>query len=391
MGRFPPIPATICPSDRGSFDPDCLQAQNPPRLRLWGLLAIGRKAVADQPEGGRHVVTALVVDRSPVPLIVIPSLDEAAHIRRIVEQMSDAVGRHGGSVVVADGGSTDGTRAIVAEIAARDERVRLLHNPRRCQAAGINQAVDVHGSGHTHLIRVDAHSLYPDDFVDVLLAEAAATGAASVVVGMVALGEALLQRLCALTQNARIGNGGSRHRRRGDGAYVDHGHHALMDLTAFRAVGGYDPDFTHNEDAELDHRLQAAGYRIWLTGRTVIGYLPRTSLTGLARQYFNFGRGRARNFLKHRSRPRLRQVAVIAVLPILGASYLAPVHPAFALPAILWAGVVALGGAALALSSRSPLALLSGPLAVLMHTCWSLGFWSCVLRPPRPVPQPEAA
>jgi hypothetical protein len=67
------------------------------------------------------------------------------------------------------------------------------------------------------------------------------------------------------------------HRARGQGAFVDHGHHALMSIAAFRAVGGYDPDFAHNEDAELDHRLRAAGYDIWLTGA------PRSPISRAAR------------------------------------------------------------------------------------------------------------
>jgi hypothetical protein len=66
--------------------------------------------------------------------------------------------------------------------------LRLLDNPARRQASAVNAAVAAYGQGHTHLIRVDAHSLYPDDFVDVLLAEALATRAASVVVGMIAGG-----------------------------------------------------------------------------------------------------------------------------------------------------------------------------------------------------------
>jgi glycosyltransferase involved in cell wall biosynthesis len=242
--------------------------------------------------------------QSAVPLIVIPCLNEAEHIARVTQQMLAAVARHGGLVVVVDGGSTDGTRAIVADLAREFDLLRLLDNPARRQASAINAAVAAYGQAHTHLIRVDAHSLYPDDFVDVLLAEALATRAASVVVGMIAAGEQGLQRLNAETQNARIGNGGSAHRARGQGEFVDHGHHALMEIAAFRAVGGYDPDFAHNEDAELDHRLRAAGHDIWLTARTAITYFPRSALPALARQYFNFGRGRAANILKHRARPR---------------------------------------------------------------------------------------
>jgi glycosyltransferase involved in cell wall biosynthesis len=321
--------------------------------------------------------------QSAVPLIVIPCLNEAEHIARVTQQMLAAAARHGGLVVVVDGGSTDGTRAIVADLAREFDLLRLLDNPARRQASAVNAAVAAYGQGHTHLIRVDAHSLYPDDFVDVLLAEALATRAASVVVGMIAAGEQGLQRLNAETQNARIGNGGSAHRARGQGEFVDHGHHALMEIAAFRAVGGYDPDFAHNEDAEFDHRLRAAGHDIWLTARTAITYFPRSALPALARQYFNFGRGRAANILKHRARPRLRQLAVISVGPMLLAAWLAPLAFALSLPALLWGGLVLAGGTLRALSRRSAFLLLSGPVAMLMHLCWSMGFWSRVILPIR--------
>jgi glycosyltransferase involved in cell wall biosynthesis len=327
-----------------------------------------------------------VPDHKPqhaVPLVVIPCLNEAEHIARVAQQMLAAVLPHGGHVVVVDGGSTDGSRFIVADLARHNDRLRLLDNPARRQASAVNAAVAAFGHGHTHLIRVDAHSLYPDDFVDVLLVEAQATRAASVVVGMIAAGEAGLQRLNAATQNARIGNGGSAHRERGTGAFVDHGHHALIEIAAFREVGGYDPDFAHNEDAELDHRLRAAGHDIWLTGRTAITYFPRRALPALARQYFNFGRGRAANVLKHRARPRLRQLAVIAVGPVLLAAWLAPAVFALAVPAMAWGGLTLAGGAAQAVAARSSLLLLAGPVAMLMHLCWSMGFWSRVLLPAR--------
>jgi GT2 family glycosyltransferase len=321
--------------------------------------------------------------RPAVPLVVIPCLNEATHIARVTQQMLAQVAPFAGHVVVVDGGSTDGTRSIVADLAGEHDALRLLDNPAIRQASAINAAVAAYGHAHSHLIRVDAHSLYPDDFVAVLLAEAQATRAASVVVGMIAAGEAGLQRLNAETQNARIGNGGSAHRARGQGAFVDHGHHALMEIAAFRAVGGYDPDFAHNEDAELDHRLRAAGYDIWLTACTAITYFPRSALPALARQYFNFGRGRAANLLKHRARPRMRQLAVISVGPMLLAAWLAPLLFALSLPALLWGGLVLAGGTAQALSRRSALLLLSGPVAMLMHLCWSMGFWSRVVVPIR--------
>jgi glycosyltransferase involved in cell wall biosynthesis len=140
--------------------------------------------------------------QGPIPLVVIPCLNEAEHVARVATQMCAAVARFGGRVVIVDGGSTDGTRAIAADLARGSGCLHLLDNPARRQASAVNAAVAAFGAGHTHLIRVDAHSLYPDDFIDILLAEAIGTGAASVVVGMIAAGEGALQRLNAETQNA---------------------------------------------------------------------------------------------------------------------------------------------------------------------------------------------
>ncbi|MEL6681957.1 MAG: glycosyltransferase family 2 protein [Pseudomonadota bacterium] len=319
-------------------------------------------------------------DHSFDPLVVVPCLNEAEHIAGLLEQLNVSVTRLGGRIVVVDGGSTDGTLDIIARYVATHPQISLLHNPQRLQSAGINMAVAQDGGHATHLIRVDAHATYPDDFCDVLMQQAQSVYADSIVVSMIAEGKRLVQRINAATQNASFGNGGASHRNRPSGAYVTHGHHALIKLDAFRAVGGYDPSFAHNEDAELDYRLRQAGSRIWLTNATQMTYHPRTSLTAVARQYFNFGAGRARNLLKHRVRPQLRQAKVIMVAPAVLMIILVPLHWVFAGPAILWAGYCLFSGLRMAFQQRDPLLSLCGAAAMIMHLAWSLGFWLKVLR-----------
>lgn len=315
-------------------------------------------------------------------LIVVPTLNEAAHIAQVITGITPFLARRlaqaaPARLVIVDGGSDDGTRDIVKDrIAAFPQfDIRLLDNPARLQSAGVNLASATFGTGMDWLIRLDAHSAYPDDYADVLLREAGRTGAESVVVAMTAIGTTPMQRAIALAQNTRLGNGGSAHRSGTAGRFVDHGHHALMRLDAFRSVGGYDASFSHNEDAELDLRLARSGYRIWLTSQTRLDYIPRKSIAALIRQYFNFGRGRARTTLKHRLMPRLRQTVMISVAPLVALAVLSPLSALFAVPSLVWVSACLWLGVMLACTRRDPLALAAAPVAAAMHLAWSAGFW----------------
>lgn len=314
-------------------------------------------------------------------LIVIPCLNEAAHIGGLLEQLRPAAARLGARIVVADGGSTDGTQVIVEKIAAGDPRVTLLANPKRIQSAAINLAVATFGDDADYLIRIDAHGGYPDDYCDRVIEEALATGADSVVVSMLTSGTGAVQKAVAAAQNSKLGTGGSKHRHMSAGEWVDHGHHALMRIAAFRAVGGYDESFSHNEDAELDYRLRQAGYRIWMCGGTQMVYYPRATLKGLYFQYLGYGRGRARNVLKHRMVPKLRQMIPLLVAPVVLLALFSFVHWLAAVPFLLWAAVCLGYGAATAIGQRNPGIALAGVSAMVMHFGWSVGFWQQLLTP----------
>ena len=311
-------------------------------------------------------------------LVVIPTLNEAKHIGPLLDWLSARLEGMQARLVVVDGGSTDRTRDIVQ--ARTSDRIALVGNPQRLQSAGLNLAADKFADDRTKwLLRLDAHARYPDDYCDRLLDDARLHGADSVVVSMDAVGSGFWQRAIALAQNSRFGNGGSAHRLAGTGQWVHHGHHALMRMDAFKAVGGYDASFSHNEDAELDLRLGMAGYRIWLTAKTRLQYIPRSTPSSLARQYFRFGRGRARTILKHHQRPRARQVVLIALAPALCLIVLAPLHPIFLVPVLVWASACLAAGIMISVSGKDRLGLPAGFMAGLMQASWSLGFWREVL------------
>ncbi|WP_083194098.1 glycosyltransferase family 2 protein, partial [Leisingera sp. JC1] len=226
-------------------------------------------------------------------LVVIPTLNEARCIESCIRSLTQ--GMPSGmqpDMIIADGGSTDGTPAIVSRLAAEFPGLRLVDNPDRLQSAGINRAVETCARDrHKILIRCDAHSSYPPDFISRLAETLAARGAASVTVPMDAMGRNSFSRASAWAVDTRLGSGGSAHRGGRVSGYVDHGHHAAFDLDWFRRIGGYDPAFSHNEDAEFDKRLTDAGGRIWLESGIRIEYHMRPSFRALLKQYLNYGRG----------------------------------------------------------------------------------------------------
>ena len=312
-------------------------------------------------------------------LVVIPCLNESAHIHGLLASLlADAEGLDL-IIVVSDGGSTDGTREIVARFAGEEPRVRFLDNPKRIQSAGINLAVREFGKDRYWLVRIDAHAEYPKAFIAKLISEARRTDASSVVVAMRSEGTTCFQRAAAVAQNSVLGSGGAAHRRAGREGFVDHGHHALFDLRRFVDIHGYDETLTHNEDAEFDIRLAQAGGRIWLTRAVDITYFPRSNPVALYRQYVNYGRGRARTLIHHRATPKLRQLLPACVLPTLLVLMLYPWSSLALGPATAWSGSCLLAGFVLGVQQRRRCAFASGPAAMLIHLGWSAGFWSEVI------------
>ena len=318
---------------------------------------------------------------SDTVVVVVPCLNEEEHIEKTLAYFMGVPAHIVCKIVVSDGGSTDGTAKIVEQCALRDSRVVLLRNNRRIQSAGVNRVVEQYGDLARFIIRVDAHADYPADFCTTLLAAQRTTGADSVVVSMIAKGVTCFQTAAAAAQNSKLGNGGSAHRRLAQGGFVDHGHHALMDVNAFRSVGGYDESFSHNEDAELDCRLIAAGFRIYLCAGADITYYPRKNLPSLFNQYKNFGSGRAKTILKHRVKPKLRQLVPVMVGPAVAMSLLWPLAPFFAIPAVLWTTICLTYGVFLGVQAKSRCACGAGIAAMLMHLGFSFGFISRILRP----------
>lgn len=316
-------------------------------------------------------------------LVVIPTLNEAKGIQSVIARLLEDLPVDADvKVVVMDGGSTDGTVALVEAMAANEPRLQVHPNPKRIQSAAVNLAVHTFGRDAQVLIRCDAHAVYPRGFVRELLESLRRTGADAVVVPMDSSGETCLQRAVAWVSDTPLGSGGSAHRGGRQSGFIDHGHHAAFLMSSFTRAGGYDETFSHNEDAELDCRQRALGSRIYLDAEIRLGYHPRGTVRSLWRQYFGYGSGRARTVRKHPGSMRLRQLAVpmhwvltlLALVLAFGAQF-----PWLLLWPGLYIAVVLAVSVQVAWRQRSVCGLLAGFAGATMHAAWGAGFLSSMI------------
>lgn len=319
---------------------------------------------------------APAVDPSVI-LAVIPALNEARHIETCIRSlMAGSPDLRKVPLVVADGGSSDETVSIVEGMRAEFPNLRVMTNPKRLQSAALNLAAATQAMPESAiLVRCDAHSIYPENFILDVAQSLVNSGGASVVIPMDAVGQTCFEKGNAWIVDTPMGSGGAAHRGGKASGWVDHGHHAGFDLGWYRRLGGYDESFSHNEDGEYDMRLAKAGGRIFLDARIRIRYIPRGSVVSLWRQYAGYGRGRARNARKHRTPLKLRQS--VPILALLGSAFglLASwmYWPAIFLP-LGYISMLLVVSLLVALKHKSACGLAAGVAAGTMHMSWAVGF-----------------
>jgi cellulose synthase/poly-beta-1,6-N-acetylglucosamine synthase-like glycosyltransferase len=175
------------------------------------------------------------------------------------------------------------------------------------------------------VIRLDVHCRYAPDYVRQCVDVLNETGAQNVGGAQRAAPKTWFQKALCAALDSPLAVGGAKYRNAESEGFVDTVFLGAFRRKVFDIVGGYDPNAITNEDAELNQRILAAGGRIYLSKKIVVHYFPRDSFKGLAKQYFKYGKGRARTLLKHRTFPTPRPM--IPFLTVLGGAFLLLTSP----------------------------------------------------------------
>jgi len=284
-------------------------------------------------------------------------------------------------ILIADGRSTDRTREILARLTAADPRIRVVDNPARLQAAGLGLLVKE--STGDIIVRMDVHAEYEPDYVRTCVDTLERTNADNVGGAQRAKAKTAFQRALCAALTSPLGVGNARYRSAEAEGFVDTVFLGAFRRRVFEAIGLWDPGAITNEDAELNQRILDAGGQIYLSRDIVVHYFPRDSFSALAKQYFRYGRGRARTLLKLGRFPTLRPLLPFALVS--GAATLLAIPPLWPLfPAAAASYALATGAEAVRVTARAGLPATAAPIVwaifPILHASHGLGFAAGLLQ-----------
>lgn len=312
--------------------------------------------------------------------VLVPVLNEESHILASVTAMRRQ--RFEGRIefLLVDGGSVDRTCEILSALARAEPRIRLLKNPLGAIPSGLNVALG-HARGRW-VVRMDAHTQYPDDYVRRGVERLTRAGTRWVSGPAIPAGRGRVSRASALALRTPLGRGGSRKWAVEGGSAADE---FELDAGVFGGVwerdtlleyGGWDERWKRNEDSELAGRFLASGERLVCLPEMAATYSPRDSLRSLWRQYLENGEYRHKTAIKHpRTMRRSNLLAPALVLTVPGSVAGPRILRRGARAGLLAyaAALAAAGAVALRDAKQAPDAMLVPVVLAVMHIGYGAG------------------
>lgn len=322
----------------------------------------------------------------PTLSVIVPCRNELAHIEQGVRSILAQDPPIGGfEVIVVDGMSDDGTRVILERLVLEDARLRVVDNPARLTPHAMNAGI--RAARGCFIAILGAHTVYAAGYLRIcveLLGEHPEAWCAGGPIQ--SQGHGAFGRAVAAAMSHPIGVGNAKHRFRDYEGYAEGACFPVFRREVFDRIGLYDETLIRNQDDELNLRMTRQGGKVYLSPRASCTYFVRDTVSGLFRQYFQYGYYRVAVLKKHRIPASLRQLAPVLFFPVMifffAGSWWLPVPwrwGGWVLP-IVYGAVLATGGIGVAKKEGWAIGLRFPFAALVMHVAYGLGFMRALLN-----------
>ena len=193
-------------------------------------------------------------------------------------------------VVLMDSNSTDNTRKLMEEFKNNNESlsVQIVTNERQIQAAGFNKGVK-HATGDV-VLKIDAHSRIPQDFVqknvnEIIAGAFVCGGNRPTVVDS----DDDFSKTLHIVEESALGSSIANYRKSNVKRKVNSIFHGMYRKEVFEKVGLADERLLRTEDNEFHYRVRKAGYDIIFNPEIESYQYIRPTFTKMIQQKFANG------------------------------------------------------------------------------------------------------
>ncbi|MFB6346312.1 MAG: glycosyltransferase, partial [bacterium] len=228
--------------------------------------------------------------RLPAVTVAFPCLNESETIdmalRSVFRQTHPPE-----SVIIADGGSTDGTLDKIEEWKAKLP-IKLITNDQKRQGPGLNLCIQENTT--EYLARLDGHSSWNERYLEILVGFLADNPAYAAAGGTVRIDPtaSMLQRDIWTVMKHPLGTGAPDYRTAQQTRDVQTIQSPVYRQEALEEVGGFLETVPWAEDDELHQRLKNRQWKLRLLPEAELYYQPRQTSFGFMTQCLNYGKGR---------------------------------------------------------------------------------------------------
>ena len=241
--------------------------------------------------------------------ILIPSFNEADYIAQTLNSLLDSsYPKSFYEIIIIDGGSTDGTKAIVSNIIKYNKNIKIFDNPKKIQSAGLN--IGIKKSRGSILIRADAHAIYDKEFIYESVKLLMSNNFQNVGPFQKSVGEGILSQSIAMAMNSFFGLGNAKYRLSDN--YIENVKSVWLGAwfkEKLIEINGFDESLKIAEDFDLNYRLRIDGGEIVASNKIKATYIVRKSIKDLFVQFYKYGFWKTKFLLNYPKEIQIRWFA----------------------------------------------------------------------------------
>ncbi len=246
--------------------------------------------------------------------VIVPCKNEYNYIERFLESLIEQdFNKSKMEIIIIDGNSSDGTRGIIKKFIKKYNYISLLTNKNGIIPVSLNMGLKK--TKGDIIIRMDVHSLYPENYISRLIywqnyLKADNVGAKW---DIISNNNSKKSHAIAIACGIPISVGNVSYKLGTDKPKeVDTVPYGCYKKEIFQNIGLFNEELFINQDDEFNFRLKKTGGKIFLIPDIVIKYFARENFNKLFLQYFKYGYEKPIILKRYKSLPKLRHFVPVS-------------------------------------------------------------------------------